>query len=93
VLSPPDKAIAFFSFSLTLFRHIYYADQKYSSSSLSFSSSAMVSIAGGATTEDPADPELIVSFGVQSGDFMGRLRARNASSSLIQGELFSFTLE
>jgi hypothetical protein len=29
------------------------------------SSSAMVSIAGGASTEDSADPELIVSFGAQ----------------------------
>jgi hypothetical protein len=28
-------------------------------------SSAMVSIAGGAATEDSADPELIVSFGIQ----------------------------
>jgi hypothetical protein len=29
------------------------------------SSSAKVAIAGGAATEDSADPELIVSFGVQ----------------------------
>jgi hypothetical protein len=28
----------------------------------------MVSIAGGAATKDSADPELIVSFGVQKGD-------------------------
>jgi hypothetical protein len=32
---------------------------------LSFSSSAMVSIAGGDATEDSVDPELIVSSGVQ----------------------------
>jgi hypothetical protein len=56
----------------------------------------MVAIAGGAATEDSADPELIVSFGVFHKDtdeillasFMGSLRARNASNSLIQDEVF-----
>jgi hypothetical protein len=42
---------------------MYYADRNYISSSLSSSSSVIVSI-GGAATENSADPELIVSFGV-----------------------------
>jgi hypothetical protein len=41
------------------------AYRNYSLSSLSSSSSAVVSIAGVAYTEDSVDPELIVSFGVQ----------------------------
>jgi hypothetical protein len=49
---------------LFLLRLISYADRNYSSSSLYSSSSAMASIAGGAATDDSADPELIVSFGV-----------------------------
>ncbi len=49
-----------FSFALSLFCFIYYADRNYSLSLLSPPSSAMVAIAGGATTEDSADPELIV---------------------------------
>jgi hypothetical protein len=53
-----------FFLSLSLFHFIYYADRNYSSSSLSSSLCTMVSIACGAATEDSADPELIVSFGV-----------------------------
>jgi hypothetical protein len=65
VLSPPETvSLSFSPPLLSILRLISYADRNYSSSSLSSSLSAMVSIAGGAATEDSADPELIVSFGV-----------------------------
>jgi hypothetical protein len=55
VRSSPEAAWLCFPFlSLCLFHLIYYADRNYSSSSLSFSSSSMVSIAGGAAPEDSA---------------------------------------
>ena len=59
-----------FSFALSLFCFIYYADRNYSLSLLSPPSSAMVAIAGSAAAEDSAaedsaELELIVSFGVQ----------------------------
>jgi hypothetical protein len=60
--SPETVSLSFPSLSLPL--HNFFADRYSSSSSLSSSFSAMVSIAGGASTEDSADPELIVSFGV-----------------------------
>jgi hypothetical protein len=75
---------------------MYYADRNYASTSLSPPSSPMVTIAGGAAT-DSADPELIVSIDfnkatdeIRLGSCMGRLRARNASISHIQGEVFLF---
>jgi hypothetical protein len=58
-------SLSFPFISLCLFRFIYCADRNYSSLSLSSSSSAMASIAGGVATEDSADPEFIVPFGVQ----------------------------
>jgi hypothetical protein len=61
--SPPETVVLSFPF-LYYFRLIYYADRNYISSSLSSSSSVIVSI-GDAATEDSANPELIVSFGVQ----------------------------
>jgi hypothetical protein len=65
--SSPETMSLSFPF-LALFRFIYCAYRNYSSPSLASSSSEMVSIAGGAVTEDSAVPELIVSFGVQEGD-------------------------
>jgi hypothetical protein len=62
---PCPETVSLPFLSLCIFRFMYYADRNYSSSSLCSSSSAMVSIAGGTSTEDSADPELIVSFGVQ----------------------------
>jgi hypothetical protein len=61
-LCPPETVSLSFPF-ISLFRLIHYADRNYTSSPLSSSSSALVSI-GGIATEDHADPELIVSFGV-----------------------------
>jgi hypothetical protein len=58
----PFSCVAFFSSSYFLPLDLL-ADRNFSSSSLSSSLSALVSI-GGPATEYSADPELIVSFGV-----------------------------
>jgi hypothetical protein len=67
--------------SVCLFRLLYYADRNYASSALFSSSSAMVSFAGGAATEDSADPELIVSFGIQKGEFCRWIAAGTRSNA------------